>query len=376
MDRRIFLRSLVVPLLFTKTKNTLSKERLADSSEGIAYVAAAKSRLGECSVHCLNQFGETVSETHLNSRGHSFAQNNNGHIAVIARRPGEYCLILDSSGQKVCEFQAQDNRHFYGHGVFDTNGEYLYLTENDYSNTRGVVGVYKVNDAYKRVAEFESYGVGPHEILLNVAGSQLIIANGGIETHPDTGRKKLNLETMRPSLVFIDIASGDLIKEFDFPPALHGNSIRHMSINSVGDIFLALQNQNVEGEKVLLAMVQSKYESIEKIELPLELETKLTSYIGDVALDLSHEFLAASAPYGNVLLIKKLRSDCVVELNIEDVCAISATNDAYQFVVSSGLGEIYLVEIQEDSSENIIANIVLLADYKGERQWDNHILTI
>ena len=33
----------------------------------------------------------------------------------------------------------------------------------------------------------------------------LFIANGGIETHPDLGRMKLNLHQMEPSIAFVDV---------------------------------------------------------------------------------------------------------------------------------------------------------------------------
>ena len=35
-------------------------------------------------------------------------------------------------------------------------------------------------------------------------GRMLAIANGGIETNPDFGRTKLNLDHMEPSLVLVD----------------------------------------------------------------------------------------------------------------------------------------------------------------------------
>ena len=46
---------------------------------------------------------------------------------------------------------------------------------------------------------------GPHEIRLLPQGDTLVVANGGIETHPDSGRSKLNLPTMRPNLAYITI---------------------------------------------------------------------------------------------------------------------------------------------------------------------------
>ena len=59
-----------------------------------------------------------LSEYDIGDRGHSFAYSSQGHIAAIARRPLDFCVILNSKGQKLREFTAQTNRHFYGHGVY------------------------------------------------------------------------------------------------------------------------------------------------------------------------------------------------------------------------------------------------------------------
>ena len=43
-------------------------------------------------------------------------------------------------------------------------------------------------------------------MLLMPDGETFVVANGGIETHPDYGRAELNLETMDPSVAFVDRA--------------------------------------------------------------------------------------------------------------------------------------------------------------------------
>ena len=87
-------------------------------------------------------------------------------------------------------------RHFFGHGAFSPDGRLLYATENDFDNARAVVGVYDVGSGFARIGEFGTQGVGAHELLLSPDGELLVVANGGIETHPDYGRAELNLDTM------------------------------------------------------------------------------------------------------------------------------------------------------------------------------------
>ena len=104
----------------------------------------------------------------------------------------------------------------------------LYATENDFENAAGMIGVYDATDGFNRIGEFATHGMDPHEMLLLADGRTLAIANGGIETHPDFGRAKLNIATMKPSFVFVDRASGDLIEKHELAPELHQLSIRHM----------------------------------------------------------------------------------------------------------------------------------------------------
>jgi hypothetical protein len=38
---------------------------------------------------------------------------------------------------------------------------------------------------YKQIGEFEAHGMEPHDIALLSDGRTMVIANGGIRTHPD-----------------------------------------------------------------------------------------------------------------------------------------------------------------------------------------------
>ena len=49
-------------------------------------------------------------------------------------------------------------------------------------------------------------------------------------THPDRGADELNLADMQPSLVYVDVATGDLLEEHRLAPELHQLSIRHLAI--------------------------------------------------------------------------------------------------------------------------------------------------
>src|SRR3546814_15076240 len=96
---------------------------------------------------------------------------------------------------------APDGRHFYGHAVFDRAERLLYTTENDYEAGRGVIGVWDADAGYARAGELDAHGIGPHDLALGPDGRSLVIANGGLLTHPASGPPHLTPSTLDPTLV-------------------------------------------------------------------------------------------------------------------------------------------------------------------------------
>jgi len=372
MQRRDFIGlCLVAPTMLSPARSAFSQTQ--QSNLDVAYIAAAKSRLGEHYLQCFNSQNKLIANHQIPSRGHGFAVNKKGHIAAIARRPADFCVVLDHQGNKITEFYAQHGRHFYGHGVFDVIGDYLFLTENDYQNASGVLGVYDVQNNYARVDEIKSHGIGPHMIQLDKTGKQLIVANGGIETHPYTGRKKLNLETMQPSLVTIDIESGDLVRRVLPKSKYHQNSIRHFAVASDNTIYLGLQNEGDDETALLLARLDSTGAQIEPLKIPQALKNRLNNYVGDICLDQSEQTLIASSPHGNSLVLLDTATGESSSYTMNDVCAVCATKQPYEFIVSAGTGVVSLVDL----SEGVAApTIHTLADVSANLSLDNHLLCV
>src|SRR3546814_8763815 len=106
----------------------------------------------------------------------------------------------------------------------------LRSTETDYKTGCGVLGIYDAGAgcADRRMGEFSTYGVGPHEVVLMPDGRTLCVANGGILTHPDYGKLQLNANNMQPSLAYIDMHSGTLQEQVFLDAALNRLSIRHL----------------------------------------------------------------------------------------------------------------------------------------------------
>src|SRR6185312_463931 len=134
------------------------------------------------------------------ARGHDLVQRpGTRECVVFARRPGTFAIAFstDASAAPV-EFQSKPDRHFFGHGSFSRDGRLLLTSENDFEAVRGVIGVRDATAGYRQIGEFDAAGMEPHDLCLLSDGRTLVIANGGLETHPLSERENLNVATMEP----------------------------------------------------------------------------------------------------------------------------------------------------------------------------------
>ena len=226
IDRRDFLKAAGVGFLATLTPLARASALEADA----VFATAFRNRDGAYGVAVLSDAGKILHAVPLPDRGHDITFDPGSRRSVVfARQPGTFAVVFDHAGRdEPVTIGSAAGRHFFGHGVFSPDGALLYATENDFDNAAGMVGIYDARDSFRRLGEFPTHGVGPHEMLLLGDGRTLAICNGGIETHPDFGRAKLNIPTMKPSLVLVDRISGDLVEKHELPASLHQLSIRHL----------------------------------------------------------------------------------------------------------------------------------------------------
>jgi len=298
--------------------------------------------------------GNELSSTALPARGHDVAADPIGRFVVaFARRPGNFAVAIDrKNSRQPTGFTTPDNRHFFGHGVFSPDGRLLYATENDFENSAGMIGVYDATSSFSRIGEFPSYGIDPHELLLMPDGTTLCIANGGIETHPDFGRAKLNLAAMEPSIVFVDISTGELLEKHAPPADLSRLSTRHMDIDAEGNVWVGCQFEGPETEHPPLILRVTRGEGYKQIMLPEKDQFALSNYIGSVAANKNENRIAVTSPHGNcTLLIDAMTGNLVRRIDQTDVCGVAARGQG--FLLSSGEGQFG-------------ANMT-------NRSWDNHI---
>ncbi len=267
-------------------------------------------------------------------------------ICAPARRPGDRLWVALEDGQ-VLQVDAPKDRHYFGHGAYSRDGSILYAAENDYENERGVIGVYDTNSGYKRLDEISCNGVGPHQMLLFPSGHYLAVANGGILTHPDLGRAKLNLDTMQPNLSLIDLHTQQVIDSIRLPERLHQLSIRHIAMTVDGEIVFGSQDQNqanVENQPLVGSWKPGG--AFRFFETPAGTWRGLNGYVGSVAIDHGGRVAAAASPRGGVAMFWDMESAGFIgEMRAPDICGVAPTRLPNEFLMTTGQGEIVMVEI-------------------------------
>lgn len=167
-------------------------------------------------------FGYTVP---LPSRPHGLMAEADGGLLVCCARPGTWLLRCDGQGKPVQQIDVRDEGdcRLNGHAIASADGELLYTTETDSSTGKGKIGV-RDRRSLRKIAEWDTHGLEPHQLLLDGRGG-LVVANGGIPRTQDD--RKIDMHRMDSSLARVDTANGRLLGKWKVDdPRL---SLRHMA---------------------------------------------------------------------------------------------------------------------------------------------------
>lgn len=330
------------------------------------YLAAGLWPDGAYRLAGLRASGQVTFVLDLPGRGHAAAAHPTRAQAVaFARRPGRFALVLDCvSGAVLARLDAPEGRHFYGHGAFSRDGRTLFTTENDYEAGQGVIGMWNAERDYARLGEFASGGVGPHDMLVMPDGGVLAVANGGIETHPDSGRAKLNLPFMEPNLSYL-APGGTVLEQVALPRALRRNSIRHLALRKDGLLAFAMQWQDDPAQEVPLLALHRRGQEPRLLSAPYDQPGTLAGYAGSVAFSADGAQVAITSPRGGVMdLFDAETGTFVTRHQIEDVCGLGPGSDAGLFF-TTGTGQTGLVRGPQPQRRQ-----------KFDMKWDNHLVAI
>ena len=297
--------------------------------------------------------------------------NTNGyrHVVVMGRRPSESFWVLDTAtGQVQFAITAADNRHFYGHACYSLDGSMLYVTENDTISLTGKIGIYDALHNYQKITEFDSQGIGPHELIMHPDGETLVIANGGIKTE-QASREELNLDTMCPSLAYLNRHDGTLLEQII--PEHNQMSVRHLAIHDDGTVMIGIQFQGEKHINVPLVLTHNRGDSnFKPLIMPGNQWQRFHQYIASVAVDSEHNLLCVATPIGDCAAIYDLNTRMLIdEVRLPDCAGVSlslssqvssqmtsctARKDRISgFIVSDGLGQLTRLQVNHISVEKM-----------------------
>ncbi|MBF2720198.1 DUF1513 domain-containing protein [Psychrobacter sp. NG254] len=313
-------------------------------------------------------------------------------VVVMGRRPSEkFWVLKTSNGQVQYAIKSDKNRHFYGHACYSLDGKWLYVTENDTVSLAGKIGIYDANDAYKKVAEFDSHGIGPHELIMHPDGQTLVIANGGIKTE-QASREELNLDTMRPSLVYLNRHDGTLLEQVT--PEHNQMSVRHLAMHDDGTVMIGIQFQGEKHINVPLVLTHQRGDvSLTPLTMPNNQWQRFHQYIASVAVDSERNLLCVTTPIGGCAAIYDLTTrDLIDDVSLPDCAGASilANSDASAsnmddrtepsgFIVSDGQGQLTALRVNAfpkvtlDANDAEHAERIIKSIKPHKMSFDNHL---
>lgn len=365
--RRRLLAAMTVGCLSPFMSSCAQKKVRIKSNPTFNFLSANTQKESFYSISGVDSRGQETFSISSGIRYHSGVFHPRDHrvAVVVSRRPGTHLLVLDTlKGRLIKTIKCPENRHFYGHACFSSGGAYVYTTENDYAKGVGVIGVWDAS-TYSRLGEMSCHGIGPHDVHLLPDNKTLIVAVGGIRTHPDYRRRKLNLETMGPALVYMNVETGQLIYRITIQN--HFLSIRHLAVTEDGSVLIAMQYQGSKMHVLPLLGRQYGDKPIEMFQAPDNELRRMRQYTASICFHSQSGIVGVTCPRGNIVTFWQLDSRRWVKtLAIADAGGIGLDADKENFMITTGSGKIFQVNPVNFESRLLHVNSMM--------GWDNHMI--
>ncbi len=326
-----------------------------------AYLAAAKMADESFALHGLSTAGESLFSLPMPGRGHAAAAHPvRAEAVAFARRPGAFALVIDcGTGDVRARLTPPEGRQFNGHGAYSADGAVLHTSEVVAETSEGRVGLWD-SATWRRIGEWASGGIGPHDIRLLPDGT-LAVANGGIRTDPED-RTNLNIDTMRPNLSYLD-AEGRVAEQVELEADLRQDSIRHLALRPDGALAFAMQWEGDPALPVPLLGLHRRGAAPVLCDAPGADAFAMLGYAGSIAWSGAGDAIAITSPRGGAAMIFGADGGHLATLRRADLCG--AAPAAGGFVLTDGAGAVWAADTSG-----------LTPLVRAGVAWDNHLVAL
>ena len=269
------------------------------------------------------------------TRAHGLLALDDGGFVALANRPGRWLLRTDASGHVTVLHRLDDERPartLNGHAEASADGHWLLTTETDSATGAGWLGLRDAR-TLARVAQFESHGVDPHQ-LLRAADGSFVVANGGIAR--DARGRKVDGQAMDPSLVHLD-AEGRLLGRWQLPDK--HSSLRHLAWahGPAPLLGIALQAEHATAAQRLSAPTLAVWDG-RGLSVP-STDAGGGGYAGDIAAGPAGGFVISAQKQGRGLWWQPAQPDeMTVVAELTEPCALAPCSDGRGVILSAGRG--------------------------------------
>lgn len=303
----------------------------------------------------------------LDFRGHGIQAHPNkiNQVLVFPRRPGTRLLCVDlQTAEIVRQITADTGYHFYGHGVYEKHGHFLYTTENQYNTGEGVITV-RDAETLEPIKKFSSGGIGPHDIKLLSDNKTLVVANGGIKTNPAKPRQKLNINNMESSLVYLDRCDGTVLERYQLDDAKL--SIRHLAVTSKDEVVAVQQYQGLAVNASELVMFHKMGNKPRIPGIDDRTLKRMNAYTASVVADDSGNSVLVTSPKGNIVTLWDIQKNrLIASYDLHKPYGVVFSPDHQGFVISTVGTGLYVLSKTGGQPVSI--------DVDTDGAWDNHML--
>ncbi len=362
VSRRQFCRSAItLPMLAATGLNLTGCANLSATR----FVSGATDATQQDYLVVFNDSGELLHQVALANRAHDIVAIDKQHVVAVSRRPFTQLFVVNiESGECVKQITAQSGFHFYGHAAVDTKRNQLITTENEIVTGRGKL-VFRNLITWLIDDVVDSGGIGPHQCALLNSKDVLVVANGGILTHPKERRKKLNLTTMKPNLSYFELASKRLIEQVT-PPHFQ-LSLRHFAISDTDQVIIGAQYQGYHRDTLPLIYSHQLGEKLQPLKAPAEFWQQMQHYTASVSIDNGAGIVGVSSPRGGVIGYWQLANRTLItSQKFTDCAGITFSKEGFMLTNGKGQLKYFVANLQQP----------LMAQQGLKLRFDNHLIAV